>query len=70
MNKLGYRPAVLDKVSLNPEPIRGREQVLVDRHGGAQSQGGSSGNKINGISDKNQKKDVYQKAAEKEFGDQ
>lgn len=37
------------------DAIRGREQQLIDMHGGAKSQGGTSGNAINGISPNNPK---------------
>ncbi|MEE4244917.1 MAG: RHS repeat-associated core domain-containing protein [Kangiellaceae bacterium] len=56
-----------DKVSENSAAIRGREQQLIDANGGAKSQGGTSGNAINGISDKNPKKQDYIDAADKEF---
>jgi hypothetical protein len=42
----GYRSAVLDKFSTSAEAIRGREQQLIDFHGGAQNEGGYSGNPI------------------------
>lgn len=68
MNQFGYGPAIIDKVSLNYKPIRGREQILVDQNGGAQSKGGTSGNRINGISDKNPNLPKYMDSAKKEFG--
>lgn len=68
MNEQGYGPAEVDKSSTNANSIRGREQQLIDQNGGAQSQGGTSGNAINGVSDTNPKADVYKGAAEKEFG--
>ena len=40
MNKKGFGPAVLDKSSKNKNAIRGREQQLIDMHGGAKSMGG------------------------------
>jgi len=58
-----HGPAELDKSSTNPDAIRGREQQLIDQNGGAQSQGGNSGNAINSVSPNNPKKDVYDKAA-------
>ncbi len=68
MNAEGYGPAQLDKSSPNPDAIRGREQQLIDANGGAKSQGGTSGNQINGISPRNkQKREKYLDAAEKEF---
>jgi hypothetical protein len=68
MNKEGYGPAVLDKSSTNTNAIRGREQQLIGRHGGAKSMGGTSGNAINGISPKNKKIDIYEKTNIEEFG--
>jgi hypothetical protein len=68
MTKKGYGPAVLDKSSPNSSSIRGREQMLVDANGGAQSFGGSSGNAINGISPTNPNRMTYLNAAMKEFG--
>ncbi|WP_195758375.1 hypothetical protein [Kangiella sp. HZ709] len=67
MNKKGFGPAKLDKSSKNKDAIRGREQQQIENNGGAKSQGGSSGNAINGISDKNPKKEQYMKAADEEF---
>lgn len=64
----GYGPAKVDKNSQNSDAIRGREQQLIDKSGGAQSKGGTSGNKIPGVSDKNPKKDQYTQACNKEFG--
>ena len=62
-----HKPAKLVASSSNKDAVRGFEQKLIDANGGALSQGGSSGNKINGISDKNPKKQRYMDAAEKEF---
>ena len=64
----GFGPAQLDKSSPNKDAIRGREQQLIDHNGGAQSGGGTSANKINGISPNNRKAEEYMKAAEAEFG--
>jgi hypothetical protein len=66
--KEGYGPAEVDKNSVNSDAIRGREQQNIDNNGGAQSQGGTSGNKINGVSPTNPKADQYKKACNKEFG--
>lgn len=66
--KQGYGAALVDKNSSNPDAIRGREQQLIDWHGGAQSQGGTSGNAINGISRSNPKATQYDQACKKEFG--
>src|SRR5207247_1166283 len=67
MNNEGFGPAALDKSSSNKAAIRGREQQLIDANGGAQSQGGTSGNRINAISDRNRNKACYVAAACKEF---
>ncbi len=64
MNKHGYGAAVPDKSSTNKDAVRGREQQLIDKNKAA----GTSGNKINGISGKNPKRDHYLSEAEKEFG--
>ncbi len=67
MNDKGFGPTKLDQSSSNKDAIRGREQQLIDGNGGAKSQGGTSGNAINGIGPNNKKKDIYIKAAEEEF---
>lgn len=64
----GYGPLELDRVSYYKNSIRGREQMLIDFYGGAQSIGGTSGNKINGIWPFNYKREMYMLAAEAEFG--
>jgi hypothetical protein len=68
MNEKGFKPAKLDKSSSNPNAIRGREQQLIKKHGGAKSEGGTSGNAINGVSPRNRQANTYRQAAEKEFG--
>ncbi len=55
----GWGKAQLDASFDKYMEARGREQILIDKHGGAQSTGGTSGNAINGISPKNPKKDAY-----------
>ncbi|MCB2362510.1 RHS repeat-associated core domain-containing protein [Clostridium estertheticum] len=67
MNDKGFEPSELDVSTTNKNAIRGREQQLIDKNGGAKSQGGTSGNAINGIGKNNKKKEIYLKAAEKEF---
>lgn len=67
MNKEGYGKAVLDKSSANKDAIRGREQQLIDRNGGAQKSGGTSGNKNNGISRTNPNYGGYIQQANEEF---
>ena len=69
MNTQGYGTAELDRSSSNPAAIRGREQFLIEKHGGAQKSGGTSGNKINGISTRNRKGATYRAAAKQEFGE-
>ena len=68
MTREGYGPARLDKSSSNAQAIRGREQQMIEKNGGAQSQNGTSGNKINGISDRNPGGPACKAAASKEFG--
>jgi len=69
LNKDGYLPAKLDKTSSAYDPIRGREQMLIEHYGGAQSMGGTGPNKINGISPTNPNKANYMNAAKREFGE-
>ena len=69
MNEKGFGPAVLDESSTNSAAIRGREQQLIDKHGGAKRDGGTSGNDIRGISKRNKKGDYYFEEARKAFGD-
>ncbi len=69
MNDKGFGSAELDKSSDNYDAIRGREQQLIEEHGGAKSQGGTSGNAINGVGENNKKKSLYLEAAEDEFGE-
>jgi RHS repeat-associated protein len=65
---LGFGPAVVDNSSTNSDAIRGREQMLIDQNGGAQSVGGTSANRIQGIADLNPRGFVYQNAAIRTFG--
>ncbi len=58
-----YHPADLDKVSTNYYQIRGREQELIDFHGGARSKGGTSRNSIRGYSRNNPRRFIYKTAA-------
>ncbi len=48
--------------------IRGREQQNIKKHGGAKSEGGTSGNAINSVGPKNKNARKYEKAAKKGFG--
>lgn len=50
-----------------PDAIRGREQYMIERFGGAKVGGGTSGNTINGISSKNPKADYYESERIREF---
>jgi RHS repeat-associated protein len=68
MNDKGFGKAKLDKSSTNKNAIRGREQQLIEQNGGAQSQGGNSGNSINGIGPNNARKSMYINSAKREFG--
>ena len=68
MTSQGYGEAQLDQSSSNYNAIRGREQMLIEFYGGAQSMGGNSGNAINGISYSNGMREVYLSEAEGEFG--
>lgn len=67
MNDQGFGPAVLDQSSSNAAAIRGREQLMIDAQGGAQSMGGTSGNAINGVSPRNPRAQEYLDAARGEF---
>jgi len=68
MNEKGFEKAELDKYSTNYDAIRGREQYLIELNGGTKSQGGSSGNAINGVSPTNPNRQRYEDARRKEFG--
>lgn len=67
-NEDNFGPAILDEFSDDKDAIRGREQMLIEHYGYAKSEGGSSGNQINGISPRNKKKNLYISAAIKLFG--
>lgn len=69
MNSEGFGPAKLDVTSTNYDAIRGREQLLIEHYGGAKSMGGTSGNKINGISPTNPKRDLYINLAKEIWGE-
>jgi RHS repeat-associated protein len=68
MNEKGFGKAQLDKTSMSKDAIRGREQHMIEQNGGAQSQGGTSGNVVNGVSPANPKAGQYSSAASNEFG--
>jgi hypothetical protein len=59
----GYGKATVDKVSTEYDEIRDREQQLIDFHGGAQSEGGTSRNKIRGIARNRPEYKEYMSAA-------
>jgi hypothetical protein len=65
----GFGPPVIDAWSFDRYAIRGREQMLIDFHGGAQSVGGISANKINGIADFNPNRPEYMRRSRAAFGD-
>ena len=69
MNAKGFGRAVDIGASENPHAVRGLEQIQIEEQGGAQSQGGTSSNAINGIAAKNPKRDAYLDAAKQEFGE-
>jgi hypothetical protein len=58
----------LDKAATEKAAIRGLEQQLIDAHGGSRRSGGTSGNEINGFSERNKKGTLYIKRAIKLFG--
>lgn len=67
-NQDGFQRAEIDVYSEDSDATRGREQMLIDFYGGAKSLGGVSGNAINGISSRNEKREKYLNAAKKIFG--
>lgn len=68
MKRQGFGPAKLDKSSKSSDAIRGREDQLVERYGGAKSSGGTSSNQNRPISPRNPKRDQYLNAARRRFG--
>jgi RHS repeat-associated protein len=64
----GYTLPVLDQWSQSKDAIRGREQMLIDYFGGAQSVGGSARNMINGVSDFNLNRSYYINLSVSNFG--
>ncbi|MFW6224063.1 MAG: hypothetical protein ACOC4R_00235, partial [Bacteroidota bacterium] len=62
-----HGPAKLDKSSSNKDAIRGREHQNIQSKGGAQSNNGTSGNRIEAISPTNPKKQQYIDASNREF---
>jgi RHS repeat-associated protein len=77
MDAKGFGPARLDRWvrsvatvndAVGRAAIRGREQMLIEHYGGAQSEGGTSGNAINGISPYNPLRPFYIGTAQTYFG--
>ena len=71
MSEKGFTDVSIDKIAYGEQgklAIRGREQQLIDKNGGAQSEGGTSGNLIRGVSKINPKGIIYHEAADRAFG--
>lgn len=68
MTDEGFGPAVYDRHSNSYDAIRGREQQRIDFYGGAQKDGGTSGNLNRGVSRGNWAADDFDRAATREFG--
>jgi RHS repeat-associated protein len=67
----GFGPAVVDQWAYGAQgylAIRGREQQLIDTHGGARSDGGTSANLIRGVGKRNPAAKIYDNAANALFG--
>ncbi len=64
-NKDNFGKAVIDRISTDYNAIRGREDMMIRRT----KELGISGNKYNGISIRNKKRQVYLNAAINLFGD-
>ena len=69
MNKEGYERAEIKSVTTDPLASRGQEQLGIEENGGAQSTGGTSGNRINGIAQTNPRAQTYLEAAQKTVKD-
>jgi|APTNR8051073442_1049403.scaffolds.fasta_scaffold04084_3 hypothetical protein len=68
LNSEGFNFGRFDRYSFSYDAMRGREQQLIDKFGGARSSGGTSRNQINGISPNNPFRDSYIEQATREFG--
>ena len=68
LNAEGFQKPVVDTVSTDFGAIRGREQQLIDFHGGAQSVNGTTRNKINGVADFNPFRGYYINQSINQFG--
>ncbi len=64
----GYGLAKLDEYSTNEAAIRGREQQLIDRHGGARKDGGNSGNKNRAVDRDHPLRTLFHNESNREFG--
>ena len=67
--KEGYGLGDVDEFSKMYDPIRGREQQMIDLLGGSQSDGGTTGNVYRGVGKDNPNGLTYHDAASKEFGE-
>ena len=71
MSEKGFSNVQIDQIAYGEQgklAIRGREQQLIYKNGGAQSEGGTSGNLIRGVSKINPKGIIYHDAADRAFG--
>jgi hypothetical protein len=71
MSVQGYGNAQVDRSAsglTGRTAIRGREQQMIDHHGGAQRGGGTSGNTIRAVSKINPSGKIYHAAASLMFG--
>ena len=71
MRAKGFTNPQLDRVGIGTageDAIRGREQQLIDYFGGAQSEGGTLGNRIRGVSKYNPFGRIYHGLANAELG--
>ncbi len=68
MNSKGFGEPNLMFNTSNKSAARGGEQYWINKFGGAQSSGGTSGNAINGISPNNPRANEYMEAFFKEMG--
>jgi hypothetical protein len=69
VNEHGFGTARLDAYSKNYAAIRGQEELLIEKNGGPQQYGGTSGNRYSGIGMGNTRRLFYLTAARDEFGE-
>lgn len=62
----GFDPPAVDRTG-SRDAVRGREQQLIEANGGAQSTGGTSANRYNGVSPRNPQREYYRRRAREEF---